>query len=149
MQMRLVIDTDVVVAAVRSRKGASAALLALLIERKATMLLSVALALEYEMIALLAEHVMAGGSSMERVRKLIDTLIDIAEPVKVSFQYRPQLCDPGDEMVLEASINGKADAIISFNQKDYRREGRIVPNDFGIDVISPAEALHRIRKQNQ
>lgn len=142
-------DTDVVVAAVRSRKGASAALLAHLIEGNATMLLSVALALEYETIALLPEHVMAGETTLAIVGKLIDTLIDIAEPVKVSFQYRPQLSDPGDEMVLEAAINGHAEAIVSFNSKDYRREGKIIPNEFGIDVIDPAEALRRLRKRNE
>ncbi len=147
--MRMVVDTDVIVAAVRSRKGASAALLAHLVEGNATMLLSVALALEYETIALLPEHVMAGGTTLAIVGKLIDTLIDIAEPVKVSFQYRPQLSDPGDEMVLEAAINGHAEAIVSFNSKDYRKGGKIIPNEFGIDVINPPEALRRLRKRNE
>jgi putative PIN family toxin of toxin-antitoxin system len=146
--MRIVIDTDVVVAAVRSRKGASAALLAHVVEGHATMLLSVALALEYETIALLPEHVMAGGTTLTIVGKLIDTLIDIAEPVKVSFQYRPQLSDPGDEMVLESAINGNAEAIVSFNSKDYRKEGKIIPSAFGVDVIDPAEALRRLRIRN-
>ncbi len=112
------------------------------------MLLSVALALEYETIALLPEHVMAGGTTLTIVGKLIDTLIDIAEPVKVSFQYRPQLSDPGDEMVLESAINGNAEAIVSFNSKDYRKEGKIIPSAFGVDVIDPAEALRRLRIRN-
>ena len=147
--MRIVVDTDVIVAAVRSRKGASAALLALLIEGEATLLMSVALALEYETIALLPEHVMAGGATLTTVRSLIDTLIEVASPVKVSFQYRPQLSDPGDEMVLEAAINGKADTIVSFNHKDYRKDGKIIPNAFGISVRTPAQALLRIRTQKE
>jgi putative PIN family toxin of toxin-antitoxin system len=145
--MRFVIDTDVVVAAVRSRKGASAALLAHLIEGDATLLLSVAVALEYETVALLPDHIMAGGSSTSTVGKLIDTLIDISEAVKVSFRYRPQLLDPGDEMVLEAAINGRADAIVTFNRKDYIKDGEFVHWDFGIDVIGPAVALRRIRRR--
>jgi predicted nucleic acid-binding protein len=132
----------------RSREGASAALLASLIEGEAAMLLSVALALEYETIALLPEHVMAGGATMKIASMFIDTLLAIAEPVQVSYQYRPQLSDPGDEMVLEAAINGQADAIVSFNQSDYRKDGRSIPGAFGIEVISPAEALHRLRARN-
>ena len=143
--MMLVVDTDVIVAAVRSRKGASAALLALLIEGNGTLLMTVALALEYETIALLPEHVMAGGASLAAASSLVKTLIDIATPVKVSFQYRPQLSDPGDEMVLEAAINGHADMIVSFNARDYRKDGRIIPNAFGIAVMTPAQALQQIR----
>lgn len=143
--MRIVIDTDVIVAAVRSRRGASAALLALMIDGKARFLLSVALALEYEAIALLPEHLMAGGVSIEKVSGLIETLFELAEPIDVSYQYRPQLSDPGDEMVLEAAINGRADAIISFNRKDYLRNGKNIPEGFGIAVWSPAEALQRLR----
>lgn len=146
--MRLVIDTDVVVAAVRSRKGASAALLVHPIDGDAVMLVSVALALEYEATALLPEHVMAGGTTLTIASNLIDTLLGAAEPVEVSYQYRPQLSDPGDEMVLEAAINGRADAIVSFNQSDYRKDGRIIAHQFGIAVISPADALQQLRARN-
>jgi putative PIN family toxin of toxin-antitoxin system len=145
--MRMVVDTDVVVAAVRSRRGASAALLASLIEGEATLLLSVALALEYETIALLPEHIMAGESTKTKVSTFLDTLIEIAEPVQVNFQYRPQLSDPADEMVLETAINGAADAIVTFNQKDYRKDSKSIPLYFGVEVISPFDALQYLRKR--
>ncbi len=145
--MRLVIDTDVLVAAIRSRKGASAALLARLIEGYAIPLVGVALALEYEATALLPEHVMAGGTTTAIASNVIDTLLGIAEPVEVTYQYRPQLSDPGDEMVLETAINGQADAIVSFNHRDYHKDGRNIAHQFGIDVISPAEALQRLRSR--
>jgi putative PIN family toxin of toxin-antitoxin system len=139
--MRLVIDTDVIVAALRSPTGASAALLVLLLRREAIMLLSVALALEYETTCLLAEHRLAAGASERDVRNLIDALIGASEPVEVNYQWRPQLTDAGDEMVLEAAVNGQADAIVTFNHKDYAA----APSRFGIAVLSPSEALARIR----
>jgi putative PIN family toxin of toxin-antitoxin system len=140
--MRLVIDTDVIVAAVRSPGGASAALLVLLLELQATMLLSVALAFEYEMICTRAEHLLAAQTNEVEVRRLIDAIIDVIEPVEVHYHWRPLLSDAGDEMVLEAAANGRADAIVTFNPRDYGT----APGRLGIEVLAPAEALRRIRK---
>ncbi len=140
--MRLVVDTDVVVAALRSPTGASAALLVLLLKQQATTLLSVALALEYEATCLMAEHRLAAGANERDVQNLIDALVGVAAPVEVHYQWRPQLADAGDEMVLEAAVNGQADAIVTFNRKDYGAG----PARFGIEILSPAEALARIRR---
>ena len=140
--MRLVIDTDVIVAAMRSPGGASAALLVLLLERQPTMLLSVALAFEYEMTCTRAEHLLAAQASEADVRRLIDAIIDVIQPVEVHYQWRPLLSDAGDEMVLEAAANGRAEAIVTFNRRDYGT----APGRFGIEVLSPAEALRRIRE---
>lgn len=142
--MRLVIDTDVVVAAMRSPGGASAALLALLLRKKSPMLLSVAMALEYEAICMMAEHRLAAEASEKDVRNLLDTIIDVAVPVEVHYQWRPQLTDAGDEMVLEAAVNGQANVIVTFNRRDYKD----APTRFGIEVISPAEALRRMRNDH-
>jgi len=140
--MKLIVDTDVVVAGMRSPTGASAALLVLLLQKQATLLLSVAVALEYEAICQMAEHRLAAGASERDVQNLVDALISISEPVEVHYQWRPQLTDAGDEMVLEAAVNGRADAIVTFNRKDYG-DG---PARFGIELLSPAETLRRIRK---
>jgi putative PIN family toxin of toxin-antitoxin system len=135
-------DTDVLVAAIRSPKGASAALLVLLLEHWATLLLSVALALEYEATATRTEHLIAAKANKAEVTNLINAIIDVIEPVEVHYQRRPQLVDAGDEMVLETAVNGRADAIVTFNQRHFGD----VPSHFGTDVISPADALERIRK---
>ncbi|MBI3208474.1 MAG: putative toxin-antitoxin system toxin component, PIN family [Candidatus Solibacter usitatus] len=140
--MRLVVDTAVVVAAMRSPTGASSALLALLLERKASWLLSVAMALEYEVICMLAEHRLAANANEREVRNLLDVIFDVVVPVEVHYQWRPQLTDAGDEMVLEAAVNGRADAIVTFNIAHFKRAiGR-----FGIKLWKPAEALREIRK---
>jgi predicted nucleic acid-binding protein len=126
----------------RSPGGASAALLVLLLQDRATMLLSVAMAFEYESTCLREEHLLAARASEADVREMIDALIDAIEPVEVHYQWRPQLPDADDDMVLEAAVNGRADAIVTFNRKDYGA----IPARFGIDVLSPAEALTRIRR---
>jgi putative PIN family toxin of toxin-antitoxin system len=143
--MRLIVDTDVVIAAVRSRTGAAAALLAMLLARRGSILISVALALEYESVARDAKHVRASGLAEVDVVAFIDALILASEPVAMNFRYRPQLRDPGDEMVLEAAINGRADAIVTFNVRDYHYNLREIPADFGIDVLNPKTALTRLR----
>lgn len=139
--MRLVVDTDVVVAALRSPRGASAALMIAASERTVTLLASLPLAMEYEAICLLPEHRKAAGITRDEVRVFLDALLALAEPVEIYFLWRPQLHDANDEMVLEAAINGQADAIVTFNRRDYGA----VPARFGIKVMSPAEALRSIR----
>ena len=133
------LDTDVVVAAMRSPKGASAELLRRIDGGRAAMLLTVALALEYEAVCTLAEHRLASRLSASEADIYVDGLIGLAEPVRSFFRWRPQLRDPGDELVLEAAVNGQADAIVTFNES-HLREAR----NFGIAVIRPAEALRRM-----
>lgn len=133
------LDTDVVVAALRSPKGASAELIRRIDSGKATLVLSVALALEYESQCMLAEHRLAAGLSETQVGVLVDGLIALAEPVQSFFRWRPQLRDPGDELVLEAAVNGRAAAIVTFNERDLREA-----QTFGIAVIRPSEALRKI-----
>ncbi len=113
----------------------------LLLERQATMLLSVALAFEYEMTCTRAEHLLAAQANEADVRRLIDAIIDVIEPVEVHYQWRPLLSDAGDEMVLEAAANGRADAIVTFNRRDYGTAPAILASS-----LSPAEALRRIRE---
>lgn len=104
------------------------------------MLLSVALALEYESKCLLAEHRLPAGLSEGLANAYVEGLIAISEPVRTFFRWRPQLRDPGDELVLEAAVNGRASAIVTFNEKDFR-QARL---SFGLAVIRPVEALAEI-----
>ena len=135
------LDTDVVVAAMRSPTGGSAELLRNVAARKVVMVLTVALALEYESICMLAEHRLASGLSESETGLFVDSLIAMAEPVPLFFRWRPQLRDPGDELVLEAAVNGRADAIVTFNEKDLR-EAR---SGFDIEVLRPGEVLRRLK----
>lgn len=139
--MRVVLDTDVVVAAMRSPSGASAAIVRAARRGRPVLLLSVALAVEYEAVCCEAEHRLASGLSDQEVQTFLNVVIAMAEPVKTHFLWRPQLRDAGDEMVLEASVNGRANALITFNLRDYGE----VPARFGIEVLLPREAIGRIK----
>ena len=136
----LVLDTNVVVAGLRSPAGASAALLDHALNRIFTPLVSVALALEYEAICTGPKQRVASGLDEPEIRRFISALCAVAKPVAAPFLWRPQLDDPADEMVLETAINGQADGLVTFNRRDFGR----VPARFGIALMSPREALRRI-----
>ncbi|WP_217807307.1 PIN domain-containing protein [Methylomagnum ishizawai] len=74
------------------------------------------------------------------VRQFLDGVAVLVEPVGTYFLWRPRLRDPADEMVLEAAVNGRADAIVTFNQRDYGR----TPGEFGIEALKPSDALRRL-----
>ena len=104
------------------------------------LLVSVALALEYEAKCCDPAQLSESGLSESEVRTIIRALCAVAEPVVSWFLWRPQLRDPTDEMVLEAAINGTADALVTFNQRDFGD----APKQFGIAVVAPQEALRRL-----
>ena len=140
--MRYVADTDVIVAAMRSPGGASAAILRAARRGRITLLVSVPLGMEYEAVCSESEHRLAAGLSEREVEIFLDALLAMAEPVKTHFLWRPQLRDPGDEMVLEAAVNGRADALVTFNVRDFGT----VPARFGVELMIPREAIGRIRR---
>ena len=140
--MKLVLDTNVVVAAMRSPSGASAALLGAARHQKVRLAMSVPLALEYEAVCHEAEHRLASSLTGKEVDVFLDAVIAMGEPVDTHFLWRPQLRDPGDEMVLEAAVNGRADVLVTFNVRDFED----APMRFGIDLLVPREALGRIRR---
>lgn len=138
---RLVLDTSVLVAGLRSSRGASNALLALVARGKAVPLVTTSLFLEYEEVLLRAEHRLATGMSEADVAGFLAAFAGAAEGVEVHFQWRPQLGDPADEMVLEAAINGHADALVTHNVADFAEAAR----RFGLRIARPGELLKELK----
>ena len=132
-------DTNVVVAGLRSPSGASAKLLDMALGRQFTLLLSVALALECESVCMDPNQRIVSGLSEDEAKVIASSLCAVAEPVVASYLWRPLVRDPGDEMVLEAAINGRADALATFNQRDFGN----APQRFGIALATPQQALRR------
>lgn len=139
--LRFVLDTDVIIAAMRSPSGASAAILQAADLGQVQLLVSVAIFLEYEAKCTMLQHYEAAGISQGEARNFVDAIATLAKPVELHFFWRPQLRDPADEMVLETAINGGADALVTFNLRDYGQ----APHTFGIDLLLPAQAIWRIR----
>jgi putative PIN family toxin of toxin-antitoxin system len=139
--LRLVLDTDVLVAAMRSRGGASWQLVDRALVGEFTLLLSVPLVLEYEAVLTREEHRKVHRLSVPELDYVINSLVSVAEAVQIRFLWRPLLSDPTDDMVLETAVNGRADQLVAFNQKDFVA----VAEGFAFKILRPSEALHRLR----
>lgn len=117
-----------------------AALLEQALDRRFTLLLSVPLVLEYEGTCSDPAQRIASGLSEPEVGTIMSALCAAAEPVQAWFLWRPQLRDPADEMVLEMAVNGGADALVTFNRRDFGG----APGVYGIEVLAPRQTLSRI-----
>jgi len=139
--LRVVLDTSVLVAGLRSRRGASNALLALVARQAIRPLVTTSLFLEYEEVLLRAEQRLATGMSEADVAGFLAAFASASEGIEVHFQWRPQLGDPADEMVLEAAINGHADALVTHNVADFAdAAGR-----FGLRIVRPGELSKELK----
>jgi len=140
--LRIVLDTSVVVAGLRTRLGAGNAVLRLVAGKRIRLLATPPLFLEYEDVLKRPEHRLAHGLTVEEIDEFLAELAASIEPVEVHFQWRPQTRDPKDEMVLEAAINGQADAVVTYNVSDFAEAAK----RFEIAVMNPSELLKRVRR---
>jgi predicted nucleic acid-binding protein len=105
-------------------------------------LVTTAVFLEYEAVLLRPEHRLATGMSERDVAGFLAALASAAESVDVHFMWRPQLSDPADELILEAAVNGQAEAIVTHNARDFHPALRM----FGIPVKAPSQVLKELSK---
>ena len=141
---RTVLDTDVLVAAVRSHRGASRVVLTAALEQRYPTLASVPLMLQYESVLTRAEHLAAARISAADVEILLDAIALVAEPIRISYLWRPVLTDPGDDLVLETAVNGRADLVVTFNRRHF--EPAAAP--FGLEILAPADAVRRLENRS-
>lgn len=135
--MKVVLDTSVLVAAWRSRDGASFALLERLRDDEFEIAVSVPLVLEYE--AVLLRHLVA-GLGRDDVEAFVDYLCARGHRQAVFYLWRPLLNDPGDDMVVEVAVAASCNAIVTHNIKDFTRA-----KDLGLAVLTPGEFLVSLR----
>lgn len=134
---RVVFDTSVLVAGLRSRLGASNLLLLKAARGRLRPLVTTALFLEYEDVLLRPEQRLVTGLSEQDVARLLAAFASFAEPVDVHFRWRPQLGDPADELVLEAAVNGRADALVTHNVRDFSAAA----SRFRLRLLTPQQCL--------
>ena len=137
MKWRVVLDTNVVVAAMRSKRGASFAVFELVESGQVEICLSPPLVLEYE--ATLMKHLRHTNLTRSKLDTLLNSLCSLAHLHEIFFLWRPHLRDPLDELVLESAVAGRCRAIITHNVKHF-----VGAEKFGIEVLPPAELLERI-----
>jgi putative PIN family toxin of toxin-antitoxin system len=138
---RAVLDTSVIVAAMRSRKGASNQLIEAVGRGRLRPLITTALFLEYEEVLGRPEHRLVTGMSEADVEGFLAAFASAAEPVEVSFRWRPRLGDSNDELVFEAAVNGSADALVAHNVDDFLEAARL----FRLRVLLPREAMKELK----
>ena len=134
---QIVIDTNVLVAGLRSRRGYAFRLLQLVGARRFDINLSVPLVLEYEEV--LHRLMPDVGVSDRVVNDVLNYLSSVARLHPIYFLWRPYLQDPQDEMVLELAVKAGCDYIVTFNKRHFRNCER-----FDIKPVSPREFLASI-----
>jgi putative PIN family toxin of toxin-antitoxin system len=134
---QIVIDTNVIVAALRSKRGASSKLLSMLGTGLFDIHDSVPLVLEYEDV-LQRQRTQLGLSNSD-VAGLIDSLCSLAQHHEIYFLWRPFLPDANDELLLELAVTAQCDYIVTHNLSDFKGIEK-----FGIKAITPGEFLQSI-----
>lgn len=133
----VVLDTNVLVAGLRSRRGASARLLALVGTGKFNINLSVPLVLEYEAVLLRPElHIPVSSGGIAAV---LDYHCAVGRHHEIFFLWRPYLKDPGDDMLLELAVKAGCQYIVTHNGRDFAGCER-----FGVQSITPGALLRHI-----
>lgn len=130
------------VAAARSRNGASFYLLSMLPSIQFEIALSVALYTEWQSVLTRSEHLPLGASA-DNANAFLRYLASIAHLQDVHFLWRPFLRDPDDDMVMECAVASGSQLIITHNVKDFKRS-----QELKVRAITPAEFLTLLRSKS-
>ncbi len=136
-QPNVVIDTNILISAQRSRHGAASKLLSLVGTGLFDIHVSVPLILEYEDVLLRQQETL--GLAPEDIEQLIDAICALAVHHEIFFLWRPYLHDAKDEFVLELAIKARCDFIVTYNRRDFEGAER-----FGIAILEPKALLQQI-----
>jgi putative PIN family toxin of toxin-antitoxin system len=134
MAPRVVIDTSVLIAGLRSALGASYQILQRLGRDEFVVSISVPLVLEYESVA--KRQARELGLTFDDIDDVLDYVCSIAEPREIFYLWRPFLSDPRDDLVLELAVEADADFIVTHNLRDFAGV-----EQFGVEALSPGAFL--------
>ena len=139
MPLQLVIDTNVLVAGLRSRRGAAFRLLSILNDARWQVNVSVALVLEYEEV--LKRESVALHLSYEDIDAVVNALVSISNRRAIPYSWRPMSYDADDDFLIELALNVKADHIITYDLRHLR-----VLKELGFSVVTPREFLELVNE---
>lgn len=137
-KLEIVIDTNILITGLRSRRGASFKLLSTIGQNKFNINISVPLLLEYEAVAkkLIGEIIL----TEEDIEDILNYICNVSKWREIFYLWRPFLKDQKDDMVLELAVTSQCDMIITYNKKDFKN----VEKYFGIRLLTPKEFLLEI-----
>ncbi len=142
MEMRALLDPNILVAGLSSQLGASFALIQHALAGRFEMVSSPALWLEYESVLKRSDIRALHRLADQDVDDILNALASIVVPVQSHYLWRPQLRDPNDEMVLEAAVNGQAAYLVTLNVRDFTPAAR----QWHIKLMAPGAFLHLLEK---
>ncbi len=134
--LRIVLDTNVLLSALRSSLGASFRLLSMLGRARFTLQISAPLVAEYEAVLKRGQL----SLSESQIDDVIDFICAHSEHHQIFYLWRPVLKDPDDDFLLELAVKAQA-RIVTWNLGDFKKASA-----FGIDVISPKQLLHELER---
>jgi putative PIN family toxin of toxin-antitoxin system len=134
---QIALDTNIIVSALRSQRGASFKLFSLVGRGEFEFHLSVPLVLEYEDV--LRRQRQSLKLTQTAISDLLDYLCTAAHLHEIHFLWRPYLPDPGDDMLLELATNAGCGSIVTYNKSDFRGA-----EAFGLEVVTAKEFLETI-----
>ncbi len=137
MPVSIVLDTSVLIAGLRSPRGASFEVLRRIGSPDFEISLSVPLVLEYEAVA--KRQARELGLSLGEIDDVLDYLSSVGSHRQIFYLWRPVLRDPGDDMVLELAVEAGAEYILTHNLRDFAGA-----EEFGIEAITPGQFLKRL-----
>ena len=137
MAPRIVLDTNVLVSALRSRKGASFKIVSLIGKNLFQLSISVPLVLEYEGAAKRISKLV--GLRYSDIDDILDYICKVAEHREIYYLWRPFLKDPKDDMVLEVAVESESEFIVTHNIRDFAGI-----EQFGLEAITPRQLLEKI-----
>lgn len=139
--MKVVLDTNAIVAGLRSRSGASFQLLRMIPQGNLEFLLSVPLVLEYEDVLKRPDNLRAFDLGQADIEHVLNMLCFAGTEISIHYLWRPKLSDPKDDMVLEVAVNGRADTIVTFNTAGFSAQSK----QFGLRLMTPGEYLRFLK----
>jgi putative PIN family toxin of toxin-antitoxin system len=137
--MRIVLDTSVLVAASRSRNGASFRIVSMLPSTQFEIALTIAVYTEWQAVLTRPEH-LPPGVTADMALGFVRYLASVAHLQDVHFLWRPFLRDPDDDMLLECAVASGCEFIVTHNVRDFRRV-----EELNVRAITPADFLNRLR----
>jgi putative PIN family toxin of toxin-antitoxin system len=140
-KMRIVLETNIFVSALKSSRGASYALISQLPSDQFQIVLSIPLYIEYQDVLTRPEH-MSGSSTAEEILAFVRYICSIAHRQRIFFLWRPWLIDTKDDMILEVAVASQSQYIVTHNLRDFNG----VEKHFGITPVTPGKFLNIIRK---
>ena len=135
--MKVVIDTNVLFASLKSELGASYKLVSLIPSKRFSFAISVPLIIEYEDV--LRRGKLPDSITEKDITDFIDFLCYAGEQQEIFFLWRPFLTDSSDDLLLEVAVASGSDATITYNKRHFKKVGK-----FGLRILDPKEFLVEI-----